>query len=250
MLKSLAVIALLLSTTAAHSEQRLALVIGNDNYEYLPNLKKAVNDAKTMAEVFKELGFTVTTGTDVSRQSWSSIAMKFAASLEKDSTAVVYVASHGLSVAGVQYIAPVDVPEYATKGTVDDLLASSVNFDEFLEFIGTTSAKTLIVIFDSCRNNPYDKNSFGAAKISAIKQDMAVMYSAAPGACPFETVNSSDISPTWPFVRILAEELRKPAKPLASVGLKLRLELHKTGLGQQPWFHESGKTEITLHAQP
>ena len=250
MLKSLAVIALLLSNTAAFSEQRLALVIGNDNYEYLPDLKKAVNDAKTMGEVFRELGFTVTAATDVSRQTWSAIAMKFAASLEKDSTAVVYVASQGLSVAGVQYIAPVDVPEYAAKGTVDDLISSSINFDEFLEFIGTTSAKTLIVFFDSCRNNPFDKNSSGLAKVSEIKQDMAIMYSAAPGACPFETVNSSDPSPNSPFVRILAEELRKPAAPLGKIGSKVRLEIYNTGLDQQPWYNESGRTEITLHPTP
>ncbi len=250
MLRFFAIAALLLSTGMAAAEQRLALVIGNDNYENLPDLKKAVNDAKTMGEVFKELGFTVTTATDVSRQTWSAIAMKFAASLEKDSTAVVYVASQGLSVAGVQYIAPVDVPEHAVKGSVDDLLASSINFDEFLEFVGTTSAKTLIVFFDSCRNNPYDKNSSGVAKVSTIKQDMAVMYSAAPGACPFETVSSTDTSPNSPFVRILAEELRKPAAPLGKIGSKVRLGMYNTGLNQQPWYNETGKTEIILHPKP
>ena len=59
MLRFFSIAALLLSTTAAFSEQRLALVIGNDNYDNLPDLKKAVNDAKTMGDVFKELGFTV-----------------------------------------------------------------------------------------------------------------------------------------------------------------------------------------------
>ena len=247
MLRFFSIAALLLSTTAAFSEQRLALVIGNDNYDNLPDLKKAVNDAKTMGDVFKELGFTVTVGTDLNMKSWSDISEKFAASLEKESTAVVYVASHGLNVAGVQYIAPVDVPESAAKGSVDDLLSSSINFDAYLEHLGKTQAKTLIIIFDSCRNNPYKENPKALGKVSDIKQDMAVMYSAAPGACPFETVSSADTSPNSPFVRFLVEELRKPAAPLSKISNKVRLQMYTTGLDQQPWYHEGGTSEMTLH---
>jgi uncharacterized caspase-like protein len=245
-----AIAALLLTTTAAFSEQRLALVIGNDNYEHLPDLTRAVNDANAMGDVFKELGFTVTKGTDLDKKSWSDMAQNFASALEKESTAVVYVASHGLNVSGVQYVAPVDVPESAAKGTVDDMLASSINFDEFLDALGTTQAKTLIVIFDSCRNNPFKKHTRGLGKTSDTRQDVAILFSAAPGACPFESVNSADTSPNSPFVRFLVEELRKPPASLSKISSKIRLDIYNTGLDQQPWYHEGSSGEITLHPKP
>jgi len=41
----------------AHAQRRVALVIGNNDYKNVPKLQKAVNDARTMAETLKQLGF-------------------------------------------------------------------------------------------------------------------------------------------------------------------------------------------------
>ena len=43
----------------AHAEKRVALVIGNNDYKNVPKLQKAVNDARTMGDTLKQLGFTV-----------------------------------------------------------------------------------------------------------------------------------------------------------------------------------------------
>ena len=246
MLKCLAIIALLLSTTAVFSEQRAALVIGNDNYDHLPDLTKAVNDARAMGTAFSDLGYDVTTGTDLNLKSLSAIVQKFSASLSKDSTAVVYVASHGLSVAGTQYFVPIDVSESAAK-LLEELLASSVNFDGFLEELGKSKASNLVVIFDSCRNNPFQKATRSLSQVSDYKKNIALMFSSAPGACPFESVNSADTSPTSPFVRFLVEELKNPGVTLAAINSKIRLRLFETGLDQQPWYQESSTSEIILN---
>ena len=41
----------------AAAERRVALVIGNDNYQNLPKLEKAVNDANSVAAELKKVGF-------------------------------------------------------------------------------------------------------------------------------------------------------------------------------------------------
>ena len=43
----------------AQAEKRVALVIGNNDYKNVPKLQKAVNDARTMGETLKQLGFSV-----------------------------------------------------------------------------------------------------------------------------------------------------------------------------------------------
>ena len=208
MLKSLAIVGLLLTSVAAHAEQRAALVVGNDNYDHLPDLTKAVNDAKAMGATFKDLGYQVTIGTDLNHKSWLDLVQKFTSSLEKDSTAVVYIAGHGLNVGGTQYIVLTDAPEIAPKASAETFLASAINFDVFLQALGKTQASTLLIIFDSCRNNPFDRAAESLSQITDIKQNMAMMFSASPGSCPFETVGSADTSTTSPFVRILIEELQ------------------------------------------
>jgi hypothetical protein len=43
----------------AHAEKRVALVVGNNDYKNVPKLQKAVNDARTMGDTLKQLGFSV-----------------------------------------------------------------------------------------------------------------------------------------------------------------------------------------------
>ncbi|MFN5413004.1 caspase family protein, partial [Bradyrhizobium sp.] len=54
----LAVLSLLLAP-AAQAEKRVALVVGNNDYKFVPKLQKAVNDARTMGDTLKQLGFNV-----------------------------------------------------------------------------------------------------------------------------------------------------------------------------------------------
>ncbi len=50
------------------SAERIALVIGNDKYQVLPTLQKAVNDARAMSAALSEIGFTVFLGENLSRR--------------------------------------------------------------------------------------------------------------------------------------------------------------------------------------
>ena len=68
----LAAMALLLALAApAHASKRVALVIGNNDYTNVPKLQKAVNDARTMAETLKQLGFSVMVAENQTRQAFS-----------------------------------------------------------------------------------------------------------------------------------------------------------------------------------
>ena len=55
----------LLLLEPAAAENRLALVIGNNNYVHINKLTRAANDARAVGKVLATLGFSVTTGVDL-----------------------------------------------------------------------------------------------------------------------------------------------------------------------------------------
>ena len=59
------------SAAPAYAEKRVALVIGNNDYRNVPKLQKAVNDARTMGDTLKQLGFTVMVAENQTRQAFS-----------------------------------------------------------------------------------------------------------------------------------------------------------------------------------
>ena len=71
-----------IAATPASAEKRIALSIGNDLYPNLSpdrQLKKAVNDAGTVADSLKSLGFEVIVGTNLGRQAMIDKLAEFAA---------------------------------------------------------------------------------------------------------------------------------------------------------------------------
>ena len=61
----------------AHAEKRVALVIGNNDYRNVPKLQKAVNDARTMGDTLKQLGFNVMVAENLTRQQFSQALLAF-----------------------------------------------------------------------------------------------------------------------------------------------------------------------------
>ena len=87
------------------AEKRIALSIGNDLYPNLSpdrQLKKAVNDAGTIADSLKALGFEVIVGTNLGRQAMIDKLAEFTARLEPGDTAAIFFAGHGVAIAGRQ----------------------------------------------------------------------------------------------------------------------------------------------------
>src|SRR5262249_60398707 len=99
----------------AHAEKRVALVIGNNDYKYVPKLQKAVNDARTMGDTLKQLGFTVMVAENQTRTAFSQTLLAFDKAVEPGDTAFFFFAGHGFEIAGQNFLLPTDVPP-ATDG--------------------------------------------------------------------------------------------------------------------------------------
>src|SRR5688572_26050799 len=109
------VAALAASAAPAYAEKRVALVVGNNDYRNVPKLQKAVNDARTMGDTLKQLGFTVMVAENQNRQAFSQTLLAFDQQIEAGDTAFFFYAGHGFEIAGQNYLLPTDVPA-ATEG--------------------------------------------------------------------------------------------------------------------------------------
>src|ERR1700733_14662701 len=104
---------LLAGVAPAVAEQRLALVIGNDQYENLPaeqQLRKAANDARAVADVLRRIGFRVFAGENLGRPAMVDKLDEFTRQIMPGDTALFFFAGHGVAVGSNNYILPSDVP--------------------------------------------------------------------------------------------------------------------------------------------
>src|SRR5258708_40273043 len=91
-----ALIAAAMFTNAAHAERRLALIIGNDNYQHLEKLQKAAADARQYAAVLKSKGFDeVVLKTDLSRSDMDLAIASFLDGIQPGDTVVFAYSGHG-----------------------------------------------------------------------------------------------------------------------------------------------------------
>ena len=140
---------------------RLALVIGNDQYQAVEKLKNAKNDANLMAGVLKRAGFEVTQANDLARERlWSTID-SFKARIGKGDEVVFYFAGHGVQIGSTQLLLPTDI-KALNEGQVQRDGVPLVDIQDALK-----DARVAVLIRDACRNHPFPKQ--GTRSVGATR---------------------------------------------------------------------------------
>jgi len=111
-LSTVALVLILVTRTAAAPpvERRVALVIGNGQYRYVPQLANPTSDAQLIADTLRGLGFTLVGGTaqlDLDKAAFDRAVQEFGTALQGASVAFFYYAGHGVQVRGANYLVPV-----------------------------------------------------------------------------------------------------------------------------------------------
>jgi hypothetical protein len=134
-------------------ETRIALVIGNSNYQKVGELKNPVNDASDMKTALEKVGFTVFYLKNGTKREMITKIRDFQKSWisKKNVVALFYYAGHGLEADGTNYLVPID----ADIETRDEIDYSTVSFNFILKKFENSKNRMNIAILDSCRNNPF-----------------------------------------------------------------------------------------------
>lgn len=224
-------------------EQRVALVIGNSNYQNAPQLANPDNDAQSMAQFLNSAGFEVISATDLGQNDMLRVVQDFSAKVSArgpNTVAMVYYAGHGVQLAGENYLVPVD----AKVSNQTDLVNDSVRLVDVMSTLETIPSRMRIVILDACRNNPFpDVNDAGRGlAIVDAPNGSIVGYSTAPGA---EALDGS--GGHSPYTQAFLNVAREPNVPIEQLFKRVRLQVNQSTSGAQiPWESSSLTSDFTF----
>ncbi len=225
---SLVAWSLLALAQPAHAEKRVALVIGNNDYKNVPKLQKAVNDARTMGDTLKQLGFSVMVAENQTRQAFSQTLLAFDNAVEPGDTAFFFYAGHGFEIAGQNFLLPTDVPA-ASEGQEELVRDASILADRIIERLQNKKARTSILVFDACRNNPFERSGTravagggGLAPMTQLPEGVFSVFSAGPRQTALDRLSNNDDNPNSVFTRTFVKELTQPGVNLVQVAQRTR----------------------------
>jgi len=226
----LAAVACAVFSAPCWAEKRIALAIGNDLYRNLPpdrQLKKAVNDATTIADTLKSLGFEVIVGTNLGRQGMIDRVAELTARLEPGDTAAIFFAGHGVAIGGVNYLIPSDVPAVA-EGAEARVRGASLAEPDLIAELQAKSVRVALLVIDACRDNPFPRtagrsigNTRGLADAKPAR-GIFTLYSAGIGQTALDRLNNNDASYNSVFTRVFAEHLKRPELHLGDLAVEVR----------------------------
>src|ERR1044072_3356220 len=168
--------------TPPPADQRVALVIGNSNYQTAPKLAHPGNDAQSMSQLLNSAGFEVTQATDLTRKDMVRVVQDFTAKVAErgpGADAMIYYAGHGVQIEGENYLLPVD----AKISSAYDLDGNSLRLVDLMGTLDGISSRMRIVVLDACRNNPFPEISDAGRGLAIVDapNGSIVGYSTAPG---------------------------------------------------------------------
>ncbi len=221
----LALIALALALSGPAAPQtagrRVALVIGNDDYQHIDKLQKAKADATAYAAVLRGKGFSVQEGYDLSMLEMSSAVADFVQKINPGDTAVFVYSGHGWSDGAHNYLVGVDVPGRATEELLTRLSLPLRNgVDGVLDDLERKNAGLKAAIIDACRDSPFrpPPGERGYALARGLKPQSVegsfIIYSAGEGQSAMDRLSDADSDPNSVFTRTFL--------PLLSADLPLR----------------------------
>ena len=240
---------LIAALTPALAEKRVALVIGNSDYQNVAPLTNPSNDAAAIAAILTKANFDVVDA----KSNLTGIEMKrtlrdFGNKVRDADVAVIYYAGHGIELEGSNYLIPVDA-----KLEIDtDVLDEAFPLDRFV--VAADPAKQLrLIILDACRDNPFNKTmkrtigsravGRGLAKVEPTNPNTLIAFAAKAGSTASDGEGRNS-----PFAAALVNHMTKPGLDLRKAFGYVRDDVLKaTSNKQEPFVYGSlGGNDVSL----
>lgn len=220
--------------------RRVALIVGNSNYNSVYSLKNAVSDSSSVSAVLSRLGFEVIEVSDVTRSEFSKALDKFSAAAQDAEAAVFYYSGHGFQLGGSNFLVPVD----AKLNNRDTILKETLRLNDVIKAVQDKNRQTLIFL-DACRNNPLPESVRGKTMVDGLAQLEAgtgtfVAFATQPG-----NITRDGAGDHSPFAAALIEHMETPGISISDMMIRVRNSVEVATLETQtPWDQSSLRNQF------
>ncbi len=232
--------ALTCTAAPATAERRVALVIGNSNYQHSTPLKNPRNDASDIAAALTRLGFAVNVGLDLDKAGMDAQLRNFSGKLNGADLALFFYAGHALQVSGTNYLIPVDSRLEAET----DIEHDAISLHHVLRHMERQALNNLILL-DACRDNPFATRlrrlsrsiavGEGLATAAGQSVDLLIGFSTNPGAVAADGEGRNS-----PYAEALLRHMGTPGDEVITTLRRVRNDVYGATSGRQaPWDHNS-----------
>ena len=199
------------------TEQRVALVIGNNSYEgAIPPLRNAINDARAIKNILESKGFNVIYIEDGSKKNMRKVLKQFSSKIRKGGVGFFYFSGHGMEVDSQNYLIPID----AKIDEESDVPDEAISLGKITRRMQNAKNRLNIVVLDACRNNPF-KRAVGTGGLAQSEpRGLFVSYSTGAGS----VASDGKVGENGLFTKSLIKHMKKGLN-LAEVFKQTRTEV-------------------------
>nr|WP_244563737.1 caspase family protein [Ensifer aridi] len=231
------------------AERRVALVIGNDRYTSIDELRKATNDAKAVGQALRDMMFDeVFEAIDADRRTMDGKIREFARNIREGDTAFFFYAGHGVAVGSKNYLLPVDFPKIQDTDDEGLVRDEARSVDSVLAAIQDRAPGRVFMILDACRDNPLPTapgrnlgRSTGLATEAPVT-GVFMLFSAGFGQSALDALAKDDPNPNSVFTRSLLPLLHKKGLSQVDIAKALQTEVNalakKVNETQNPAYYD------------
>ena len=218
--------------TGMYSQNKLALVIGNSDYDNA-QLRNSVNDANDIAIMLITKGFNVSIRTNLNQDSFEESLRTFTESIRNGDIVLFYYSGHGMQVKGENYLIPVNEKIVAEN----EIRHKSISLGFLLDKLYSSGSAVNIIVLDACRDNPFSGFRSSTKGFSSVNAPVGtiISYSTSPGSVARDGVGRNS-----PYTESLLECIDIPNLQLETFFKEVRIKvLSKTEGQQKPWESSS-----------
>lgn len=214
--------------------KRIALVVGNSQYEFVSNIPNSANDARDIAAALGRISFDVTELYNLDYRQMRLALRDFSDKAAAADVVLVYFAGHGIEIDNTNYLIPTNAELKRDK----DVEFEAIRLESVLNAVSTANGLKLVLV-DACRNNPFLSDMERTTATRSIGQGLGsidpggvlVGYSARGGTLALDGDGRNS-----PYAEALLEHIEVPGLELGKLFRKVRDTVFELTDGYQEPF--------------